>query len=80
MTTRSGRVASIYSLQAMEIVGQDPEAAGQMGVGNLGQAKFGHALFLQAGQWPAPIGTMGFEGASSPGKGMPPLALALRIL
>jgi hypothetical protein len=31
--------------QAMEIAGQAGQAAGQMGVGNLGQAKFGQAVF-----------------------------------
>jgi hypothetical protein len=32
----------------MKIVGQFRQAAGEMGVGNLGQAKFGHAIFLPA--------------------------------
>jgi hypothetical protein len=35
---------------AVKILGQRCQAAGEVGVGNLGQAKFGHALFL-----PAPI-------------------------
>jgi hypothetical protein len=30
----------------MKVVGQFLMAAGKMGVGNLGQAKFGHAIFL----------------------------------
>jgi hypothetical protein len=30
----------------MKIVGQRRQAAGKMGVGNLGQAKFGHAMIL----------------------------------
>jgi hypothetical protein len=31
----------------MEIVGQLGEAAGEMGVGNLGQAEFGHAAIIR---------------------------------
>jgi hypothetical protein len=30
----------------VKIIGEALMAAGKMGVGNLGQAKFGHALFL----------------------------------
>jgi hypothetical protein len=32
----------------MKVIGQFRQAAGKMGVGNLGQAKFGHAIFLPA--------------------------------
>ena len=32
--------------QPVKVVGQFLMAAGKMGVGNLGQAKFGHAIFL----------------------------------
>ena len=35
--------------QAMEIAGQSRQSAGQMGIGNLGQAKFGHAAFPPPG-------------------------------
>jgi hypothetical protein len=31
----------------LEIVGQAGQAAGKMAIGNLGQAKFGHATFLE---------------------------------
>jgi hypothetical protein len=31
----------------VKIIGELLMAAGKMGVGNLGQAKFGHALFLR---------------------------------
>jgi hypothetical protein len=31
----------------MEVLGQPGQAAGQMGVGNLGEAKFRHAIFLR---------------------------------
>src|ERR1700681_537811 len=37
--------------QAMKIVGQPGQAAGEMGVGNLGQAKLGHAMILFAGSY-----------------------------
>jgi hypothetical protein len=33
----------------VKIIGEFLVAAGKMGVGNLGQAKFGHALFLPGG-------------------------------
>ena len=33
---------------AMKVLGQFWKTAGEMGVGNLGQAKFGHAIFLPA--------------------------------
>jgi hypothetical protein len=32
----------------MKIIGQRLMAAGEMGIGNLGEAKFGHACFLAA--------------------------------
>jgi hypothetical protein len=35
----------------MKIVGQPGQAAGEMGVGNLGQAKLGHAMILFAGSY-----------------------------
>ena len=48
--------------EAMEIAGQAGETAGQMGVGNLGQAKFGHALFLPPASISRPhVGTMKFR-------------------
>jgi hypothetical protein len=48
----------------MEIAGQAGVTAGQMGVGNLGQAKFGHALFLPPASLSRPqVGTMKFRGS-----------------
>src|ERR1039458_771540 len=43
----------------MKVVGQLRQPAGKMGIGNLGQAKFGHATFLPARLYIlAEVGTM----------------------
>jgi hypothetical protein len=57
----------------LEIIGQALEAAGEVGVGNLGQAKFAHAAFLQG---PTMAGRP--IGQSSSAKGRP-MARAARI-
>ena len=59
LTTRSGRVASMRSLTRWKFPVRFLIAAGEVGVGNLGQAKFAHALFLPAGSYMRPgVGIM----------------------